>query len=134
MHHLHSHQMGEVINLNMFIYSNYEFALLALSTKWIGLPTPSEVFTQTVHSLFCMRPTSLEESRSALALSISFLSLSTLLKIWGSWDVSQRPLITMQSIDPGLLPFSIWTMGTATQITNPAVGAEDGEVLQCGSD
>lgn len=37
--------MGEVINSNMFIYSNYEFALLALSTKWIGLPTLTEVFT-----------------------------------------------------------------------------------------
>lgn len=126
--------MGEVINSNMFIYSNYEFALLSLSTKWIGFPTLSEVFTQPVHSLFCMSPGSLEESHSVLAPSISFLSPNTLLKTWGSWDVSQRPLMTMQSIDPALLPFSIWTMGMATQITNLVVGTEDGEVLQCGSD
>ena len=87
-----------------------------------------------MHSLFCMSPGSLEESHSVLALSVSFLSLNTLLKVWGCWDVSQRPLITMQSIDPGLHPFSIWMMAIATQITNLAVGTEDGEVLQCGSD
>lgn len=84
--------MRELINLNVFIYSNYEFALLALSTKRTGLPTLSEVLTEPLHSLFSMSPGSSQESHSVLALSVPFLSLNTLLNIWDSWDVSQHAI------------------------------------------
>lgn len=52
LHLLHGQQIGEVINAHMFSYSNYEFALLSLLTKWTGLPTPSQVFPKFPHSFF----------------------------------------------------------------------------------
>lgn len=83
---------------------------------------------------FWVSPASLEQSHSALALSVFLLSLNAFLRIWGSWDISQRPLITVHSIYPGLLPFPIQMMRIPTGTTDLAVGAADSEVLQGGCD
>lgn len=176
--------MVEVINFNMFIYSNYEFALLCINEVDWGPTTPWRIHI-AYEFPFATNPGSLEVSQSVLVLSTSFPSLNTSQRsgapgnffvmpntselgseasqdikssLWigtllvcggalascgasmapfvpgGCWSMvgppfwaccvgrqeifSQRPLITMQSIDIGLLPFSISLMGIASQITS----------------
>lgn len=131
--HLHRHGRGEVINSDTFIYRNYEFAL-SLSTRWIGLATLSEGFTQPMHSLFLQESWIFRRNTfspgSGYTPSVSQHPPEDL----GAWDLSQRPLVTMQSTDPGLLPSSVWMMGTATRVMNLAVGTGESQGLRRDSD
>lgn len=91
-------------------------------------------FTQPMHSLFLQESWIFRRNTfspgSGYTPSVSQHPPEDL----GAWDLSQRPLVTMQSTDPGLLPSSVWMMGTATRVINLAVGTEESQGLRRDSD
>lgn len=81
--------MVEVINFNMFIDSNYEFALLCINeVDWA--PATHWRIHVAYEFTVATNPGSLEVSQSVLALSFCLgfvLSVSQYFpKIWGSWE------------------------------------------------